>query len=94
LQLWRLRSRGHAGLPASTALLGAHVTEGNLTARDRGEGAMICYTRRRKTPIKRPETNVKKRNEKNTVFQKELYNFESSYKFIQRTCTVFRIVII
>jgi hypothetical protein len=23
------------------------------------------------------------------VFQKELYNFESVYKFIQRICTVF-----
>jgi hypothetical protein len=23
------------------------------------------------------------------LFQKELHNFESSYKFIQRTCTVF-----
>jgi hypothetical protein len=28
------------------------------------------------------------------VFQKELYNFESLCKFIQRTCTVFSTVII
>jgi hypothetical protein len=27
------------------------------------------------------------------VFQKELYNFESSYKFIEKTCTVFCTVI-
>jgi hypothetical protein len=27
------------------------------------------------------------------VFQKELYNFESLYKFIHRTCTVFLTVI-
>jgi hypothetical protein len=28
-----------------------------------------------------------------TEFQKEIYNFESLYKFIQRTCTVFWTVI-
>jgi hypothetical protein len=27
------------------------------------------------------------------VFQKELYNFESLYKFIQKTCAMFRTVI-
>jgi hypothetical protein len=27
------------------------------------------------------------------VFQKELYNFESLYEFIQRTCTLFRTII-
>jgi hypothetical protein len=32
---------------------------------------------------------VIKKYTKYKIFQKELYNFERSYKFIQRTCTVF-----
>jgi hypothetical protein len=34
------------------------------------------------------------RNNTCRVFQKELYNFESLYTFIQRTCRVFWIVIL